>query len=83
MSEMTIRDRLLILINERLKISVDENDLSISLKELGVDTLDLAELLMNIEEEFSIDINDDEVDITEPLHDVLELIQEKTSAPSN
>ncbi len=47
-----------------------------SLKDLGLDSLDLVEVLMDIEEEFGIEFED--MESLQTVNDVLSYIEEKT-----
>ena len=48
-----------------------------SLKELGLDSLDLVEVLMDIEEEFGIEFEDEEMMALSTVNDVLAIIERK------
>lgn len=48
-----------------------------SLKELGLDSLDLVEVLMDIEEEFNIEFEDEEMMALSTVNDVLAIIERK------
>ena len=48
-----------------------------SLKELGLDSLDLVEVMMEIEEEFSIQFEDEEMISLKTIGDVFALIESK------
>lgn len=48
-------------------------------EEAGADSLDKIELVIEVEEEFEIEITDDETEALETLADVEKLIQEKLS----
>ena len=45
--------------------------------DLGADSLDATELVMDIEDEFGIEISDSEADSVATVKDVVDLIQEK------
>ncbi|MCQ2776636.1 MAG: phosphopantetheine-binding protein [Bacilli bacterium] len=47
------------------------------LKDLGLDSLDTVEAMMNIEEELNIEFSTDELANSKTVGDVLKLIQEK------
>ena len=50
-----------------------------SLKDLGLDSLDLVEVLMDIEEEFGIEFEDEEMVSLKSVSDVLAIIERKTT----
>ena len=69
-------------IQERLaKIFIKYNNATLaketSLKELGLDSLDLVEVMMEIEEEFSIQFEDEEMISLKTIGDVFALIESK------
>jgi acyl carrier protein len=70
---------------ERLKkiiskeLSVDEADVvpdASFIDDLNADSLDLVELIMALEEEFSIKISDEEADKIKTVRDAMEFVQE-------
>lgn len=50
--------------------------------DLGADSLDVVELVMALEEEFGIDIPDDDVANLKTVGDAVKYIEEKTSQPA-
>lgn len=46
-------------------------------KDLGLDSLDCVEIRMSVEEEFGIEIDDDEADTVRTVEDAVKLIVEK------
>jgi acyl carrier protein len=74
-----IIDKLKDMISEQLGIEkndVDEN--SDIIKDIGADSLDIVEMLMNVENEWGISIGDEEVAGLRTLADVAAFIEEKT-----
>ena len=62
------------------QLALDANDIkpeSNIIKDLHADSLDLVETLMNIENEWGITINDDDVADIETVQDVVNLIESK------
>lgn len=53
-------EKLTNIISENLGVDVEEIKLETSFEELGLDSLDIVELVMNIEEEFDIQIEEGE-----------------------
>ncbi len=58
-------------------IKRDSIDLDEELKKLGLDSLDLVEIMMELEEEFSIEFTNDEMMSFEKVGDVYEAIKQK------
>jgi len=55
------------------KLSVDENEVTLdsSFEDLGADSLDIVEIVMALEEEFDIEISDDEAEQAKTVGDVV------------
>ena len=77
MTEQAIFDRIVTIIQERQgdDFVVTEN---LSLKDdLDADSVDLMEFVLTIEDEFGIEIADEEIDHLQSVADVLKTIKEK------
>ena len=60
---MSVEERVKGIVAEQLSISVDEiKNESGFIDDLGADSLDTVELVMSLEEEFDIEISDDEAE---------------------
>ena len=60
---MSVEERVKAIVAEQLSISVDEiKNESGFIDDLGADSLDTVELVMSLEEEFDIEISDDEAE---------------------
>lgn len=60
------------------QLGADENDMTMDTniaKDLGADSLDVVELLMAIDDEFGIEIPDDEIENIKTIGDLVEYIQ--------
>ena len=69
-------EQLKTLISENLEINTDNVTESSSFKEdLGIDSLDLFELVMAMEEEFDIEIPSDDLENMSTVGDVIEYIE--------
>ena len=55
------------------KLSVDENEVTMeaTFEDLGADSLDIVEIIMALEEEFDIEISDDEAEQAKTIGDVV------------
>lgn len=75
MADESVRDRLIGIISEHLQLSdgviSDDSELS----DLGADSLDEVELVMAAEEEFDIEIPDDQAEIVKTFGEGLALIE--------
>ena len=74
---------------ERLKkiiveqLGVDEAEVKPEasfVEDLNADSLDLVELIMSLEEEFGVEISDEEAEKIKTVGDAMEYIEEKTGA---
>lgn len=77
MTEQQIFDRIVTIIQERQgeDFVVTEN---LSLKDdLDADSVDLMEFVLTIEDEFGIEISDEEIDNLQSVSDVLEIIKNR------
>lgn len=72
-AELTIR--IVEMIAKQLKVSVDEVEMHHSLTDdLGADSLDTAELMMEVEEVFEIEITDDEVETLQTVQETVDFV---------
>ncbi|MBL7179695.1 MAG: acyl carrier protein [Pseudomonadota bacterium] len=73
---MSIEDKVKKIIAEKLSVDLEEVVPQASfVDDLGADSLDLVELIMSMEEEFDIEISDDEAEKLVTVQDVLNFIQ--------
>ena len=69
------------IIAEQLGVKVDEVTAESSfVDDLGADSLDTVELIMALEEEFSIEIPDEDAEKMTKVADVIKYIEEKAAA---
>ena len=63
------------ILSKQLEVSVDEIQLANSLQEdLGADSLDVVEIVMALEDEFSIEITDEETAKIKTVDDIVKYI---------
>ncbi|WP_044565512.1 MULTISPECIES: phosphopantetheine-binding protein [Anaerococcus] len=72
-----IRDELIALANENLDIDFSEMEMTTKLSDLDIDSIDMLDFIMLIEEKFEIEFEEDELDEIETLGDIAELIESK------
>ncbi|MBS4020905.1 MAG: acyl carrier protein [Dethiobacter sp.] len=63
------------LISEQLGVDVEELTLESSFEDLDADSLDIVELVMSLEEEFNLEISDEEVEKIKTVGDVVRYIE--------
>jgi acyl carrier protein len=72
---MSIEDKVRKIIAEKLSVDLEEVVLEASfVDDLGADSLDLVELIMTMEEEFDIDISDEDAEKLETVKDAIDFI---------
>lgn len=78
---MDIEKRVKEIIAEQLGLSVEEvaNESSY-VDDLGADSLDVVELVMALEEEFDIEIPDDELEKIRTVQDTIDYIKQRVKA---
>ncbi|MFA6624826.1 MAG: DUF1493 family protein [Bacilli bacterium] len=59
------------------KVDLDSISPDTKLEDLGLDSLDTAELLINIEQEFNIELTQDEMVSVQTVKDIKDLIDKK------
>jgi acyl carrier protein len=75
--EKTVVQRVIEIIVEQLKVSPEEVTLEASfIDDLGADSLDLVELIMAMEEEFGLEISDEDAEKIQTVQDTVNYITE-------
>ena len=62
---------------KKFKPTITEADLDLSLQELALDSLDMVEMAMDMEDKFDIRIQDDEICFKTTPNEILEIIKKK------
>jgi acyl carrier protein len=77
-SAMAIEDKVREIIVEQLGVSPEEVVPEASfIDDLGADSLDIVELVMAIEEEFSLEIPDDDAEKIQTIQDAISYVEER------
>ena len=75
--EKSVEKRVIDIIMEQLGVSEEEVTMEASfIDDLGADSLDLVELIMAMEEEFSLEISDEDAEKIQTVQDVVNYISE-------
>ncbi len=78
---MAVEDKIKSIIAEQLGVKVEEATPNASfIDDLGADSLDTVELIMALEEEFNIEIPDEDAEKMATVGDAMKYIQEKTGS---
>ena len=72
-----IREQLVKLAEENLDIDTSNLDFESKISDMDIDSIDLVDFIMVIEEEFEIEFTDEELDEIETLSDIVSLIESK------
>lgn len=73
---MSVEDKVKKIIAEKLSVDVEEVVPTASfVDDLGADSLDLVELIMSMEEEFDIEISDEDAEKLATFQDVIDYIK--------
>jgi acyl carrier protein len=75
--EKSVEQRVIDITVEQLKVSPEEVTLEASfIEDLGADSLDLVELIMAMEEEFGLEISDEDAEKIQTVQDAVHYITE-------
>ena len=78
---MSVEDRVKAIIVEQLGVDAEEVTAEASfVEDLGADSLDTVELIMAFEEEFGVEISDDEAEKIRKVKDAVEYIDKRGQA---
>jgi len=78
---MTIEEQVIAVIMEQLEVTREECTPDASfIEDLGADSLDLVELIMELEENFGIKITDEELEKIRTIQDITDFIKRKTAS---
>ncbi len=75
---MTLEEKVITIIMEQLDVTREECKLEASfVDDLGADSLDLVELIMEMEENFGIEIADNELEKIRTVQDAIDFLRSK------
>jgi acyl carrier protein len=75
---MTLEEKVIKLVMEQLDVTKEECVLEASfIDDLGADSLDLVELIMEMEEKFGVEIADEELEKIRTIKDVIDFLTKK------
>ncbi|HEU4889093.1 MAG TPA: acyl carrier protein [Thermoanaerobaculia bacterium] len=78
---MSVEDRVKSIIVEQLGVDAEEVQAEASfVEDLGADSLDTVELIMAFEEEFGVEISDDDAEKIRKVRDAVEYIDKRAKA---
>jgi acyl carrier protein len=75
---MSLEEKVIQLVMEQLDVTREQCKLEASfIDDLGADSLDLVELIMEMEEKFGVEIADEELEKIRTIKDVVDFLQKK------
>lgn len=74
---MSILDKVKKIISEQLEVDEDSLTAETTFEEIDADSLDIVELVMALEEEFDLEISDQEIENIKTVGDVVNYIESK------
>lgn len=75
---MSIEDKVKKIIADQLEVDVDKLSGDTTFEDIDADSLDIVELVMALEEEFDLEISDQEIENIRTVGDVVKYIETKT-----
>ncbi len=75
---MSIEDKVKKIIADQLEVDSDKLKGETTFEDIDADSLDIVELVMALEEEFDLEISDQEIENIKSVGDVIEYIGSKT-----
>ncbi|PYK26141.1 MAG: acyl carrier protein [Verrucomicrobia bacterium] len=80
MAEKSIKEKVKDIIVEQLGVNPEQvTDEASFIEDLGADSLDIVELVMAFEEEFGVEVPDEDAEKLQKVGDVIKYIEEKSS----
>ena len=70
-----ILDEVKEILSEQLGISADKIELSSNLEDLGADSLDAIDIVMSIEDQYSIEVPDETIENMKTVEDIVNFIE--------
>ena len=76
MNYLDIKEKIKSVIADQLEIEIDKLTMETTFEEIDADSLDIVELVMTLEEEFDLEISDEEIENIKSVGDVAKYIEE-------
>jgi len=72
---VNIQDKVKSIVAEQLEIDIDSLTMETTFEEIDADSLDIVELVMALEEEFELEISDQEIENIKTVGDIVKYIE--------
>ncbi len=72
---MDVKEKVKSIIADQLEIDIDKLTMETTFEEIDADSLDIVELVMTLEEEFDMEISDEEIENIKSVGDVVKYIE--------
>ncbi|NLX91165.1 MAG: acyl carrier protein [Firmicutes bacterium] len=76
---MEVFEKVKSLISEQLDVDEEQLDMDTTFEDIDADSLDVVELVMALEEEFNLEISDEEVEKIKTVGDIVSYIENQIS----
>lgn len=74
---MSVESKVKGIISAQLEVAVDKLTMETSFEDIDADSLDIVELVMALEEDFDLEISDQEIESIKTVGDVIKYIESK------
>lgn len=74
---MSIEAKVMKIVSDQLEAAVDKLSMETTFEDLDADSLDIVELVMALEEEFDLEISDQEIENIKTIGDIARYIESK------
>lgn len=74
---MSVQDKVKEIIAQQLEVDINNLTMETTFEEIDADSLDIVELVMALEEEFELEISDQEIENIQAVGDVIKFIESK------
>ncbi len=72
---MDVKEKVKSIVADQLEIDIDKLTMETTFEEIDADSLDIVELVMTLEEEFELEISDEEIENIKSVGDVVKYIE--------
>lgn len=74
---MNVEGKVKAIVSEQLEVAVDNLAAETTFEEIDADSLDIVELVMALEEEFDLEISDQEIENIKTIGDIVRYVESK------